>query len=91
MNKLREHLLNGVDVTRKTINGISDIMQQLSNINTYNIVNNSDDGVNIEKLEFHMEVKEISNDYDTRRAGEQAMEEMVRIARKSGTRSLSRR
>ena len=92
MNKLREHLLNGVDVTHQAVNGLSNIIQQFPNTNTYNnIASDSNEGISIEKLEFHMEVKEIANDYDARRAGEQAMEEIVRVARKSGTRSLSRR
>jgi len=33
----------------------------------------------------------IANDYDARRAGEQALEQMLTIARKSGTRSAQRR
>ena len=52
---------------------------------------NEDNGINIGQLDFHMEVKEIANDYDARRAGREAMEEMVRIARKTGNRSVSRR
>ena len=92
MNKLREHLLNGVDVTRRAVSSMSNMAQQLSNTNAYNNINNSNDnGINIDRLEFHMEVKELNNDYDARRAGEQAMEEIVRIARRSGTRSLPRR
>jgi len=35
-----------------------------------------------------MEVKEIANDYDAKRAGEKAMEEMLRIARKSTVTSI---
>ena len=38
-----------------------------------------------------MEVKEIGSDYDARRAGQTAFDEMVRIARKAGNRSVSRR
>jgi hypothetical protein len=35
-----------------------------------------------------MDVKQIANDYDAKRAGEKAMEEMLRIARKSTTASV---
>ena len=38
-----------------------------------------------------MEIQSIANDYDARRAGQQALEEMVRIARKTGNRSVTRR
>ena len=92
MEALRAHLLNGVDVTRQAISGLSEALNQMPNVSTYNNINNTtDSGININTLEFHMEVSEIANDYDARRAGEQAMNEIVRIARKSGTRSLSRR
>jgi len=39
---------------------------------------------------MNMEVKEISNDYDAKRMGEKAMEEMLRIARKTNVTSLRR-
>ena len=48
-------------------------------------------GINIEQLDFVMKVDSLANDYDAKRAGQQAFEEMVRIARKAGNRSISRR
>jgi len=48
-------------------------------------------GVNIENASVNMNVSSIANDYDARRAGEQALEQMMRIARKSGTKGVSRR
>jgi hypothetical protein len=51
----------------------------------------TDSGIVINTLDFHMEVKEMNNDYDARRAGQEVINEIVHIARKSGTRSLSRR
>ena len=45
----------------------------------------------VEQLDFIMKVDSIGNDYDARRAGQQAFEEMVRIARKAGNHSVSRR
>ena len=38
-----------------------------------------------------MYVQKIDNDYDARRAGEQALDAMVRIGRKTGPTSVSRR
>lgn len=47
--------------------------------------------ITIEHAEVNIEPGTISNDYDARRAGEMALEEMVKIARKSGNRTVSRR
>jgi len=65
----------------------------------YDGINNSVSGVTpvednstiIEKVELKMEVKQIANDYDARRAGEQALNEMMRIARKTGAANSIRR
>ena len=78
-------------MTQVGISGLSSIIDNLPNTNSYNSINNEDYGVNIGQLDFHMEVQEIANGYDARRAGREAMEEMVRIARKTGNRSVSRR
>lgn len=53
-----------------------------------NTINNSEGNVIIENATVQMNVQKIADDYDARRAGDQAMEEMLRIARKSGTRSV---
>lgn len=46
----------------------------------------------IENASVNMNIDHIANDYDARRAGEQALTEMMRIARKNGTaNSISRR
>lgn len=52
--------------------------------------NNNNNGITIEKAEVHMNVASIANDYDAKRAGEKALEEMIKIARKSGTQSIRR-
>ena len=65
----------------------------------YDGINNSVSGITpvednstvIEKVELNMEVKQIANDYDARRAGEQALNEMMRIARKTGAANSIRR
>ena len=84
-------LLDNLTATQIGIAGLSSIADKLPNTNSYNNINNENSGVNIDQLDFHMEVEQISNDYDARRAGQAAMEEMVRIARKTGNRSISRR
>ena len=45
----------------------------------------------IENATVQMNVQKMNNDYDARRAGEQALEEMLKIARKTGATSVSRR
>ena len=54
------------------------------------ITNNAQSLV-IESATVNMNVSQISNDYDARRAGEQALEEMMRIARKTGATNSIRR
>lgn len=44
----------------------------------------------IGSISLNMDVKQIANDYDAKRAGEKAMEEMLRIARKSTTATVRR-
>ena len=91
MESLRAHLLSGVDTTSRAVAGLSNIINNLPDTNTYNNITNDNSGISINNLEFHMEVKEISNDYDARRAGQEALSEMVRIAYKAGNRSIFRR
>ena len=51
---------------------------------------NTNNGISIENAVVNMNAT-IANDYDARRAGEQALEQMLTIARKSGIRSAQRR
>ena len=60
------------------------------NTNTLSSVNENA-GINIGQLDFVMKVDSIANDYDAKRAAQQAFEEMSRIARKSGNHSILRR
>ena len=61
----------------------------LADSNTYNTINRGE-AINIDKAEVIMNVGSIANDYDARRAGESALEQMLNIARKTGTRGVSR-
>ena len=60
-------------------------------ISSYNASSTENNAIQINGLNMNLNVAEIANDYDARRAGQQAFDEMVRIARKSGNRSVSRR
>jgi hypothetical protein len=47
------------------------------------VIEPSDGGIIIENATVEMNVSQIANDYDAQRAGEQALDRMVQIARKS--------
>ena len=53
-------------------------------------INNDNKSVVIENAAVNLNIESIANDYDARRAGEQALEEMLRIARKNSVQSLRR-
>lgn len=71
---------------KSTIEAIEDMTKSLSNLQA-----SGGSNITIEHAEVNIEPGTISNDYDARRAGEMALEEMVKIARKSGNRTVSRR
>ena len=54
-----------------------------------NTSNNS--GINIENATVNMNVQQLANDYDAKRAGEQALAEIMRIARKTSANNSIRR
>ena len=58
--------------------------------NMVSSVGANETGINIEQLSVNIQPGIISNDYDARRAGEMALEEMVKIARKTTNRVVSR-
>lgn len=85
---LKDKIFSNSDYSLKSIiESIKDFAKSLFNDG------NSSSGYNItiEKAEVNIQPGVISNDYDARRAGELALEEMVKIARKSGNRTISRR
>ena len=67
-------LLSLLSAWRDSVIGLADT----SNINT-----NYDNGITIEKAEVIMQVQQIANDYDAQRAGEQALDKIMGIARKT--------
>lgn len=52
--------------------------------------NNTNEAITIEHAEVNMNVEQLANDYDAKRAGEQALQEMLRIARKGSATTLRR-
>ena len=71
---------------KSTVEAIESMTKSLSNLQAIGGSN-----ITIEHAEVNIDPGTISNDYDARRAGEMALEEMVKIARKSGNRTVSRR
>jgi hypothetical protein len=59
-----------------------DAYGSIAGANSYGTINNNA-GVNIEQATVEMHVAQIANDYDASRAGEQALEKIMAIARKS--------
>ena len=55
------------------------------------MINNNDAGIVIENATVNMNVSQIANDYDAQRAGEQALEKMLEIARKTSAKNSIRR
>ena len=90
MEFLKSGLYNNVNLTNSLVSSLGSILDKMVNNDTYNSINNSD-SVIIERAEVNLKIDEVASDYDARRIGQQAMNEMVRIARKSGNQSISRR
>lgn len=85
---LKDKIFSNSDYSLKSIiESIKDFAKSLFNDGS----SSSGYNITIEKAEVNIQPGVISNDYDARRAGELALEEMVKIARKSGNRTISRR
>jgi len=72
--------------------GVSKLQEIVNNMvlgNKISSNNTSNDGVVIENLELTMNAN-IANDYDARRAGENIVDEIMKIARKSSVQSIRR-
>ena len=85
---LRTELLSNVRTLPSIVRGFEAILGNYVNSNNYNTISS---GSTIEHAEVNMYVQKIDNDYDARRAGERALDAMVRIGRKTGPTSVSRR
>jgi len=92
MEFLKSGLTNNVNLTNTLLSSLSDALNGTANANTYNSINNSNDSnIIISHAEVNVNVQEVADDYDARKIGQQALNEMVRIARKTGTNFVSRR
>ena len=68
-----------------------DLNELVQNMVTGNKIEREDsNGFSIGNIDFTMNAT-IANDYDAKKAGRLAFEEMLKIAQKTGTTSLSRR
>ena len=86
----REDFMHNAHLLTNILRDVDIMMQDMSDTGKYNGVGSAE-AINIENAQVIMNVDSIANDYDAQRAGEQALEEMLKIARKSGTRAISRR
>ena len=89
IEELRKGLLNNVNLNASMMNNYTDVLSDFTD--ALNDFSARDEGIYIDNVAINMNVEQMNSDYDAKRAGEQVLEEMVRIARKTGTRSISRR
>ena len=90
LEQLRNTMLTSIDLNDSIValqNGLNRSVNNIRNINN----TNSTDGVYIDNLTLQLNPGTISSDYDARRAADMVMEEVMKIASKSGVRSVSRR
>ena len=88
---LRDNILsNRPNSLINLLKSYNEAYQGLSSSTYDQISNQNQESIVIEHAEVNMNVEEIANDYDAQRAGEQALQEMLRIARKTGATSIRR-
>jgi len=87
---LREHLFGG---SNSLLALAQQIVQQMHGSSYILDTNNREQttGLNIEKIDVNVNVEKVANDYDVQQMGDIVMDRILSIARKSGTRGLSRR
>ena len=87
---LRNYLFGGSD---SLLSLAQQIVQQMhgATYSSSTLHQEENNGINIQNVDVNVNVKQIANDYDVRSIGNTVMDEMLKIARKSGTRGLSRR
>lgn len=87
LDMLRNSVLTKKNPLMSLLTDHQEVLNETANSTDYNSV---DHGINIEKAEVIMNVEKLANDYDARQAGRSALEEMVRIARKTGAQGVTR-
>lgn len=78
------------DNNKFSLRSVVELFEGISDSNR-SITTNNDQGVVFENVQITIESGTISNDYDARRVGEMALEEMLKISRKTANRIISRR
>ena len=74
-----------------SINVLDSLLADVSTAGTNSLNLGTNESLSITNPVININVDKIANDYDAKRAGQLAFDEMVKIARQSGNRSLSRR
>ena len=87
---LSTYLLNKKDSLLTIAQDLVQKMREPTN-NLATLYKTDNGNVTIEHLDVNVSVEKIANDYDARAIGDLVMDEMLKIARKSGTRGLNRR
>ena len=67
-----------------------DMIAGSTNKNIYNSINRGGEAYTFENVSVNMNVASIANDYDARRAGQTALDEMLNIARKTSAQNVRR-
>lgn len=87
-----EMLRNSVLTRRNPIAALladyGDTIGNTANATTYNTIDHG--MVSIDHVDVNLNIAKVSNDYDSRRIGQNVMDEMVKIAKKTKVNSLSR-
>jgi len=73
------------------MNLLLDFKNAYDGIGTNTNITSNESGITIQNATVNMNVSQIANDYDAQRAGEQALEEIMRIARKTSAANSVRR
>ena len=90
LDMLRNSVLTRKNPIAALLADYGNTVSDTANANTYNSIDRGGDTV-IENAQVVMNVSKMSNDYDAKRAGKTALEEMLRISRKTKPTSVSRR
>ena len=84
-SKANMRLMQNLKELNNLRNSVDNLYDNSNNLDTNNM------GITIENVVLNMNVSKIANDYDAARAGQKVLDEFVRVARKNGVNSLSRR
>lgn len=90
LDMLRNSVLTRKNPVAALLADYGNTVSNTANANTYNSIDRSGDTI-IENAQVVMNVSKLSNDYDAKQAGRTALEEMLRISRKTKPTSVSRR